>query len=418
MALELQPVTKTKVSRTTSSRSEKRWIKVFNSLAGIQDGDEAEIGLTSGSKGAIDLKKLKEYLQSESSKKLAEDTGLPKHQLVYLVGILEKKIDVNKDGKVTRKEWEQWISAHSKPKLNPKNKTLGGVVQTVFYQPSPTFQWCPPPVFIITISCIEILLYLLCVYAPETMGVKYSKTEGNWLICSPLIYDPKQRREAWRFITYMFLHGSNEHLIFNMLIQLFVGIPLEMSQPGWLGSLRVAALYMAGVILGCLGATCVEPTKYLLGASAGVYALILAHLATLILNWNEDGKIYKERLQEKEDAPPPLNLNPWIRGFRLAFVLLFVAFDVGMIIYNKAQGKGTTTSNAGHAFGAIAGCLIGVFVLKNKVVEDWELIFQWIALGVFGLLSSIFMIWHIAGNTWFKDECWNDDCIDKRCLVP
>jgi hypothetical protein len=51
-----------------------------------------------------------------------------------------------------------------------------------------------------------------------------------------------------------------------------------MSQPGWLGSLRVAALYMAGVILGCLGATCVEPNKYLLGASAGVYALILAHL--------------------------------------------------------------------------------------------------------------------------------------------
>ena len=60
-------------------------------------------------------------------------------------------------------------------------------------------------------------------------------------------------------------------------------------------------------------------------------------LATLILNWNEDGKIYRERLQEKEDAPPPLNLNPWIRGFRLAFVLLFVAFDVGMIIYNKVS---------------------------------------------------------------------------------
>ena len=54
-----------------------------------------------------------------------------------------------------------------------------------------------------------------------------------------------------------------------------------MSQPGWLGSLRVAALYMAGVILGCLGATCVEPNKYLLGASAGVYALILAHLGNL-----------------------------------------------------------------------------------------------------------------------------------------
>ena len=42
--------------------------------------------------------------------------------------------------------------------------------------------------------------------------------------------------------------------------------------------IRVAALYIAGVILGSLGATCVEPRKYLLGASAGVYALILSHL--------------------------------------------------------------------------------------------------------------------------------------------
>ena len=57
--------------------------------------------------------------------------------------------------------------------------------------------------------------------------------------------------------------------------------------------------------------------------------------ATLILNWKEDGEMYKVRLKEHENAPPPMNLNPWIRGFRLAFVLLFVAFDVGKIIYDK-----------------------------------------------------------------------------------
>ena len=66
MALELQQGTETKVSITNSSKSEKRWIKVFNSLA------EAEIGASSGSKGAIDLKKLKEYLGAKdtSSKKV------------------------------------------------------------------------------------------------------------------------------------------------------------------------------------------------------------------------------------------------------------------------------------------------------------------------------------------------------------
>ena len=56
------------------------------------------------------------------------------------------------------------------------------------------------------------------------------------------------------------------------------GIPLEMSQMGWTGMLRVAGLYFAGVGMGCLGASVAEPKKYLLGASAGVYALIFAHL--------------------------------------------------------------------------------------------------------------------------------------------
>ena len=47
---------------------------------------------------------------------------------------------------------------------------------------------------------------------------------------------------------------------------------------GWTGMIRVAGLYFAGVGMGCLGASVAEPTKYLLGASAGVYALIFAHL--------------------------------------------------------------------------------------------------------------------------------------------
>ena len=64
MALELEQGTKTNVPITTSNRSEKHWIKVFNSLA------EAEVGPTSESKGAIDLKKLKEHLKLESSKKV------------------------------------------------------------------------------------------------------------------------------------------------------------------------------------------------------------------------------------------------------------------------------------------------------------------------------------------------------------
>ena len=101
---------------------------------------------------------------------------------------------------------------------------------------------------------------------------------------------------------------------------------------GWIGSARILALYMSGVILGSLGASVVQPKAYLVGASAGVYALVLAHLATLILNWNEDGKMYKKRLEDSD--LPYSNLNPFIRAFRLAFIILFLLSDLGLTIYN------------------------------------------------------------------------------------
>jgi len=62
------------------------------------------------------------------------------------------------------------------------------------------------------------------------------------------------------------------------IIYNFLGIPLEMSQPGWMGCLRVGCLYMAGVVLGSLAAGIFTAKSFLVGASAGVYALIAAHL--------------------------------------------------------------------------------------------------------------------------------------------
>jgi len=32
-----------------------------------------------------------------------------------------------------------------------------------------------------------------------------------------------RRKEVWRFFSYMLLHGSHEHIIFNVLMQLLVG---------------------------------------------------------------------------------------------------------------------------------------------------------------------------------------------------
>ena len=59
----------------------------------------------------------------------------------------------------------------------------------------------------------------------------------------------------------MFCHVSTEHLILNMVIQLFVGLPLEMSH----GSKRVAVVYIFGVLAGSLTTSVFDSKVYLAG---------------------------------------------------------------------------------------------------------------------------------------------------------
>ena len=54
------------------------------------------------------------------------------------------------------------------------------------------------------------------------------------------------------------------------------------------GSLRVFIVYILGVLSGSLSVSVFDHKIFLAGASGGCYALIAAHLATLILNWKED----------------------------------------------------------------------------------------------------------------------------------
>ena len=51
-------------------------------------------------------------------------------------------------------------------------------------------------------------------------------------------------------------------------------------------------VYLAGVVFGSVGGSLPSPTSYLAGASAGVYALIAAHVSTLVMNWKVGTIIY------------------------------------------------------------------------------------------------------------------------------
>lgn len=60
----------------------------------------------------------------------------------------------------------------------------------------------PPPVFMLTISIVEVALYLY--YALDSdVGLS---AVGPSPVRSPLIFDPHKKAQVWRFFTYMFIH--------------------------------------------------------------------------------------------------------------------------------------------------------------------------------------------------------------------
>lgn len=85
------------------------------------------------------------------------------------------------------------------------------------------------------------------------------------------------------FVLFLSVYlGRWFHLAFNLIVQLMVGLPLEMVH----GSSRIAVIYMAGVLAGSMGTSIFDPDVYLVGASGGVYALLAAHLANVMLNYS------------------------------------------------------------------------------------------------------------------------------------
>lgn len=76
----------------------------------------------------------------------------------------------------------------------------------------------------------------------------------------------------WSVITYMFLHGGMWHLAFNMLSLYFFGPQVESR----LGSPSFARLYFISGVSGALLSALITPRAPIIGASAGVFGVMLA----------------------------------------------------------------------------------------------------------------------------------------------
>ncbi|CAH1135982.1 unnamed protein product [Ceutorhynchus assimilis] len=224
---------------------------------------------------------------------------------------------------------------------------------------------CPPPLFIILITLVELGFFVY-----YSVGTGELNPAGPVPTESIFIYRPDKKVEIWRFLFYMLLHAGWLHLGFNLVVQLLVGLPLEMVH----GSDRVALIYFAGVVAGSLGTSVFDTDVYLVGASGGVYALLAAHLANVLLNYN--------------------NMQCGI--LRLFGIFAVASCDVGYAIYSRyAEEAGPPVSYVAHLTGALAGLTIGILVLKNFEQKLHEQLLWWVALGVYAACTIFAVLFNV-----------------------
>ncbi|XP_034664436.1 protein rhomboid [Drosophila subobscura] len=242
---------------------------------------------------------------------------------------------------------------------------------------------CPPPLTMVIFSIIEIIMFLVDIIHfqddPNHNDRLGESTSGP--AATLFIYNPYKRYEAWRFVSYMFVHVGIMHLMMNLIIQIFLGIALELVHHWW----RVALVYLAGVLAGSMGTSLTSPRIFLAGASGGVYALITAHIATIIMNYSE-----------MEYAIVQL----------LAF-LVFCFTDLGTSVYRHLTDQHDQIGYVAHLSGAVAGLLVGIGVLRNLEVRRWERILWWVAVIFYFALMTTGIIIHIFVPDYFPKQDYN-----------
>jgi len=194
-------------------------------------------------------------------------------------------------------------------------------------------------------------------------------------------------RQVWRWLTYQWSHVGAMHVLMNIFLNLFLGVPLE----GLHGFWRMLLMYNVGVAGGAFCYYLMDAHTITVGCSGGCYSLMGIHLADLIMNWR----------QKKFRIPVVVTL------------LLLAGADVGSSLVSMAPEN---SSHSAHAGGFIAGLLIGVLVCRNVKMHCWERIFMLFdALIGFGLVgfACYFIFTAESGPVSFTEKqagipgyCW------------
>jgi len=200
---------------------------------------------------------------------------------------------------------------------------------------------------------INVVLYL--VFSIIIIVAKFGSLPALSDFATKVFYLPANLTDLayrpWTIITYGFSHSLGDifHIVFNMLILYWFG-QIVVSE---IGSNRLLGLYIWGILAGAVAFVLLfnlvpyfvtfKDTARLIGASAGVYAVVVA-AGTLL---------------------PNVKMNLFIIG---EVSLKWIALGYVILSFVSLAGE-----NAGGNMAHLAGALVGyLFVVQYKKGNDWS----------------------------------------------
>ncbi|XP_052455318.1 rhomboid-related protein 3-like isoform X2 [Carassius gibelio] len=235
-----------------------------------------------------------------------------------------------------------------------------------------SYNYCPPPWLMLAITIAEVIVFM---YYGLQLNCWVLQVSSPYFLKSPLPYHPQLRAQAWRYLSYIFMHAGIEHLGLNMAMQLLVGVPLEMVH----GALRIGLVYVCGILAGSLAVSVADMTAPVVGSSGGVYALVSAHLANIVMNWS--------------------GMKCQFKLLRMAMALVCMSVEFGRAVwlrfYPPAFPPSPNPSFVAHLGGVAVGLTLGIVVLQNYEQRLQEQSLFWIFFSVYSLFILCGIFWNI-----------------------
>jgi len=173
------------------------------------------------------------------------------------------------------------------------------------------------------------------------------------------IHDAIHRLQLWRFITFQFLHGGWLHILFNMIALFFFGPLVERVLGRW----RYLWFYLvcgcagpcALMLLGKLHLLQVDAESTLVGASAGIFGIVIA-AARIAPNQRVIIFLYF--------FPLPMRL--------ITMAWLFIGMAVFVVLTSGANAGGQAAHLGGAAVGFILIRLPGMLSGPQPKHRFWQ----------------------------------------------